>query len=99
MLSLFGDAEQVRLVIWKCKDVVSADLLSGLNDLFVKAWIEGCDHQVLLILDTRKIVYVVNTWRRSGIPPRQHTARAGTVDSKGGYSTPNCEIGSSLDLV
>lgn len=44
---MFVDAKQVRLVIWKCKDVVSADLLSGLNDLFVKAWVEGCDSQVI----------------------------------------------------
>lgn len=37
---------QVRLVIWKCKDVVSMDWASGLNDLFVKAWCEGCEPQV-----------------------------------------------------
>lgn len=39
--------QQVRLVIWKCKDVVSMDWASGLNDLFVKSWIEGCDPQVM----------------------------------------------------
>lgn len=39
-------AAQVRLVIWKCKDVVSMDFASGLNDLFVKAWLEGCEPQV-----------------------------------------------------
>lgn len=38
--------EKVRLVIWKCKDVVSADFLSGLNDLYVKAWVESCESQV-----------------------------------------------------
>lgn len=39
---------QVRLVIWKCKDVVSMDWASGLNDLFVKAWCEGCEPQVFV---------------------------------------------------
>ncbi|CAM9280641.1 unnamed protein product [Ectocarpus sp. 8 AP-2014] len=34
---------EVRLVIWKCKDVVAMDFASGLNDLFVKSWLEGCD--------------------------------------------------------
>lgn len=48
---VFGvGAVQVRLVIWKCKDVVSMDFASGLNDLFVKAWLEGCDPQVSTIL-------------------------------------------------
>lgn len=42
-------AVQVRLVIWKCKDVVSMDFASGLNDLFVKAWLEGCQPQVSTI--------------------------------------------------
>eukprot|EP00752_Nemacystus_decipiens_P012046 g10680.t1 len=36
---------EVRLVIWKCKDVVAMDFASGLNDLFVKAWLEGCEPQ------------------------------------------------------
>lgn len=39
---------QVRLVIWKCKDVVAMDFASGLNDLFVKSWLEGCDPLVML---------------------------------------------------
>jgi hypothetical protein len=36
---------EVRLVIWKTKDVVAMDTLENMNDLFVKAWIEGCDPQ------------------------------------------------------
>lgn len=46
LFSLLTLALQVRLVIWKCKDVVSMEFASGLNDLFVKAWLEGCDPQV-----------------------------------------------------
>ncbi|CAM9674905.1 unnamed protein product, partial [Phaeothamnion confervicola] len=34
---------EVRVVIWKCKDVVAMDTLENMNDLFVKAWVEGCD--------------------------------------------------------
>lgn len=37
---------QVRLVFWKCKDVVSMDTLLDQNDLFVRSWVEGCDAQV-----------------------------------------------------
>lgn len=48
---------QVRLVIWKCKDVVSMEFVSGLNDLFVKAWLEGCDPQVWNI--PRLLLYVL----------------------------------------
>ncbi|CAM9794895.1 unnamed protein product, partial [Chrysoparadoxa australica] len=36
---------EVRVVIWHTKDVVSMDDLTGMNDLFVKAWVEGCDPQ------------------------------------------------------
>ncbi|CAM9569100.1 unnamed protein product [Phaeothamnion confervicola] len=34
---------ELRLVIWKCKDVVSMDTLENMNDLFLKAWVEGCE--------------------------------------------------------
>lgn len=37
---------QVRLVFWKCKDVVSMDSILDQNDLFVRSWVEGCDSQV-----------------------------------------------------
>jgi hypothetical protein len=38
---------EVRLVIWKCKDVPAADTFGGQNmtDMYVRSWIEGCDHQ------------------------------------------------------
>jgi hypothetical protein len=33
---------EVRVVIWKCKDVPPMDTLEGMSDLFVKCWPEGC---------------------------------------------------------
>merc|ERR1711871_709362 len=33
---------EVRLVIWKAKDVPPQDWLEGMSDLYVKAWPEGC---------------------------------------------------------
>jgi hypothetical protein len=36
---------EVRLVIWKAKDVPPQDWLEGMSDLFVKAWPEGCDQK------------------------------------------------------
>lgn len=33
---------EVRVVIWKCKDVPPMDSLEGMSDLFVKCWPEGC---------------------------------------------------------
>ncbi|CAN0159912.1 unnamed protein product, partial [Laminaria digitata] len=36
---------KVRVVFWKCKDVVSMDRLLDQNDLFVRSWVEGCDSQ------------------------------------------------------
>eukprot|EP00752_Nemacystus_decipiens_P012043 g10677.t1 len=36
---------EVRVVFWKCKDVVSMDTVTDQNDLFVRSWVEGCDSQ------------------------------------------------------
>jgi hypothetical protein len=36
---------QVRVVIWKCKDVPPMDTLEGMSDLFVKCWPESCTPQ------------------------------------------------------
>jgi hypothetical protein len=36
---------EVRLIVWKAKDVVSMDSLSNMNDTYVKAFIEGTDSQ------------------------------------------------------
>jgi len=36
---------EVRLIIYKAKDVVAMDTLENMNDLYVKAWIEGSDAQ------------------------------------------------------
>ncbi|CBN78812.1 conserved unknown protein [Ectocarpus siliculosus] len=36
---------EVRVVFWKCKDVVAMDTVTEQNDLFVKSWVEGCDAQ------------------------------------------------------
>ena len=36
---------KVRVVFWKCKDVVSMDTVTDQNDLFVRSWVEGCDAQ------------------------------------------------------
>jgi hypothetical protein len=38
---------EVRIVIWKTKDVPAQDTLGGQNmtDLFIKCWPEGCDEQ------------------------------------------------------
>jgi len=33
---------EVRVVIWKCKNVPPMDSLEGMSDLFVKCWPEGC---------------------------------------------------------
>jgi len=34
---------EVRVVIWKAKNVPPQDTLEGMSDLFVKCWPEGCD--------------------------------------------------------
>lgn len=36
---------EMRLVIWKSKNVPNMDELEGMSDLYVKAWPEGCDPQ------------------------------------------------------
>jgi hypothetical protein len=36
---------EVRVVIWKAKNVVAMDGLEQMSDLFVKCWPEGCDPQ------------------------------------------------------
>ncbi|CAN0230234.1 unnamed protein product, partial [Hapterophycus canaliculatus] len=36
---------EIRVVFWKCKDVVSMDTATDQNDLFVRSWVEGCDAQ------------------------------------------------------
>jgi len=36
---------EVRVVIWKCKDVPPMDTFEGMSDLFVKCWPEGCAPQ------------------------------------------------------
>ncbi len=36
---------EVRVVIWKSKNVPPMDSFEGMSDLFVKAWPEGCDPQ------------------------------------------------------
>ena len=36
---------EVRVVIWKTKDVPPMDTLEGMSDLFVKCWTEGCTPQ------------------------------------------------------
>ena len=38
---------EVRLVIWKCKDVPAADTYGGqdMTDMYIRSWIEGCDLQ------------------------------------------------------
>lgn len=37
---------EVRVVIWKTKDVVSFDSVTNMNDLFVRVRLEGCDLQL-----------------------------------------------------
>jgi len=32
---------EVRVIVWNCKNVVSMDSMSGLNDLYVKCWLSG----------------------------------------------------------
>ena len=34
---------ELRVVIWKVKNVPAADSFENMSDLFVKAWPEGCD--------------------------------------------------------
>jgi hypothetical protein len=38
---------EVRLVIWKCKDVPAADTFGGqdMTDMYIRSWVEGCDLQ------------------------------------------------------
>lgn len=38
---------EVRLVVWKCKEVPAADTFGGqdMTDMYVKSWVEGCDSQ------------------------------------------------------
>jgi len=36
---------EVRMVVWKARDVPPMDALEGMSDLFVKAWPEGCAPQ------------------------------------------------------
>ena len=36
---------EVRVVIWKSKDVPPMDSLEGMSDLFMKVWPEGCPPQ------------------------------------------------------
>ena len=36
---------EVRLVVWKARDVPPMDAMEGMSDLFVKAWPEGCAPQ------------------------------------------------------
>lgn len=36
---------EVRLIIWKAKDVVAMDTLENMNDLYVTAWVEGTPQQ------------------------------------------------------
>ena len=36
---------EVRVVIWKTKNVPPMDTFEGMSDLFVKCWPEGCDPQ------------------------------------------------------
>ena len=36
---------EVRLVIWKAKDVPAMDSFENMSDLYVRAWPEGCDPQ------------------------------------------------------
>jgi len=40
---------EVRVVIWKCKNVPPMDSLEGMSDLFVKCWPEGMFMWVCLI--------------------------------------------------
>lgn len=32
---------EMRLIVWKTKDVVPMDVVTGMNDLFVRCWMEG----------------------------------------------------------
>ena len=41
----FFSFRQVRVVFWKCKDVVSMDKILDQNDLFVRSWVEGVESQ------------------------------------------------------
>ena len=36
---------EVRLIIWKARDVVAMDTLEDMNDLYVRCWIEGTEPQ------------------------------------------------------
>ena len=36
---------EVRVVLWKARDVPPMDWLEGMSDLFVKCWVEGCKAQ------------------------------------------------------
>jgi hypothetical protein len=36
---------EMRVIIWKSKDVPPMDSFEGMSDLFVKVWPEGCDPQ------------------------------------------------------
>ena len=41
-----GQLFEVRVVIWKAKDVPAMDNMGGMSDLFCKVWPEGCEPQV-----------------------------------------------------
>ena len=36
---------EVRLVVWKARDMVNMDTITNMNDLYVKCWMEDCEPQ------------------------------------------------------
>jgi hypothetical protein len=37
--------EQVRVVVWKTRNVVAGDEFTGMSDLYAKLWMDGCEAQ------------------------------------------------------
>jgi hypothetical protein len=36
---------ELRVIVWKCKEMAAEDVLTDMNDLFVKCWLDGEDEQ------------------------------------------------------
>ncbi len=35
----------MRVVVWKTRNVVAGDELTGMSDLYAKLWMDGCESQ------------------------------------------------------
>ena len=36
---------QVRIIVWKTRNVVAGDEFTGMSDLYAKLWMDGCEPQ------------------------------------------------------